>query len=574
MSETISLATYFFERVKQAGVHSIFGVPGDFNLALLDYIKDVEDIRWVGNANELNGGYSADGYARINGLSCLVTTFGVGELSATNAVAGAYAEHIPLIHVVGMPSVSATQKKLLLHHTLGDKKFDDFYNMYKPISGKSYAIQHLESAPKHIDDLIQTAVLTKRPVYLGFPSNFYDEQVPKSLLTDYKLQLTPPANDVVVEGEFLESVIDLIKKAKQPIILVDACVSRHGATDEVLELAKLTKFPVFTTPMGKSSFGEDYDEFYGHYVGALSAPDVKEIVETSDCVISLGGLLSDYNTGSFSYSYSTRNVVEFHSNYCMVKSALYENIAMKGALRSLIDTLSKSGMLFTRSLSPPASKNAYKSAQVCPEGILTQEYLWKRLSYFLREKDVVVAETGTSSFGIQGTHLPNNAKTISQVLWGSIGFSLPAAIGAAFAVDDEKKYLDCDVDRRTILFIGDGSLQLTVQSISDACRWNLKPYIFILNNKGYTIEKLIHGPYEEYNNIQPWRHQLILDLFADKVEYKNYAVKTCAELNDLFNCQKFQTPDKIRVIELFLDEFDAPEALKQQAAMSEKINAE
>lgn len=573
MSETISLGTYFFERVKQAGIHSIFGVPGDFNLSLLDHIKEVEGIKWIGNANELNAGYEADGYARVNGFSCLITTFGVGELSAVNAVAGSFAEHIPLIHVVGMPSVSATEKKLLLHHTLGDKKFDDFLNMSKPISGKSYAIQHLDSAPKHIDDLIQTAILTKRPVYLGFPSNFYDEQVPKSLLTDYKLQLTPPKNDALVEEEFIENVIQLVKSSKQPIILVDACVSRHDATEEVLELAKLTKFPVFTTPMGKSSFGEDHEEFYGHYIGALSAPDVKEIVETSDCVISLGGLLSDYNTGSFSYSYSTRNVVEFHSNYCMFKSAIYDNIAMKGALRSLISALDASGLSFKRQLSPPASKDAYKSAQVCPQGILTQEYLWKRLSYFLKSKDVLVAETGTSSFGILGTHLPNGTKAISQVLWGSIGFSLPAAVGAAFAAEDEKQYITSE-ERRTILFIGDGSLQLTVQAISDACRWNLKPYIFILNNNGYTIEKLIHGPYEEYNNIQPWRHQLLLDLFADKNEYKNYTVKTCSELNDLFNCTKFQTPDKIRVIELFLEEFDAPESLKQQAALSEKINAQ
>ncbi|OWB87021.1 magnesium ion binding protein [[Candida] boidinii] len=97
MSPQIPLGKYFFERMKQLDVNTIFGVPGDFNLALLDHIYEVEGMRWAGNANELNAAYAADGYSRIKGLSCLITTFGVGELSALNGVAGAFAEHVEII---------------------------------------------------------------------------------------------------------------------------------------------------------------------------------------------------------------------------------------------------------------------------------------------------------------------------------------------------------------------------------------------------------------------------------------------------------------------------------------------
>lgn len=572
MSEQISLGTYLFERLKEAGIHSIFGVPGDFNLALLDHVKEVENIRWVGNANELNAGYSTDGYSRVNGFGCLVTTFGVGELSAVNAVAGSYAEHIPLIHVVGMPSISSTQKKLLLHHTLGELRFDDFTNMSKFISKKLKVIEELDDGPKIIDDLIETAILSKRPVYLGFPSNFSDSLVSKSLLNK-KLDIKLPQNEPIAESEFVDNVIELIKKSSKPIILVDACVGRHGATEEVAELARLLQFPVFTTPMGKSSFNEDSDEFFGLYLGALSAQDVKDIVEPTDCILSFGGLLSDYNTGSFTYSYATTNVVEFHSNYCKFRKAIYEELRMKSAVRAVINRLKENKLTFTKKLSPPASKYDYQQAQKTPAGKLTHDYLWKRLSYFLKANDIVVAETGTSSFGILGTHIPNKAKSIAQVLWGSIGFSLPASIGAAFACDDAHKYDDPSIERRVSLFIGDGSLQLTLQSISDACRWNLKPYLFILNNKGYTIEKLIHGPHESYNDIQPWDHQKILGLFADKVEYENLTVKTCEELNNLMNDEAFNKPDKIRIIELFLDEFDAPTVLVEQGKLADKLNS-
>lgn len=573
MSGQIALGTYLFEKIKEAGVHSIFGVPGDFNLALLDHVKEVEGVRWVGNANELNAGYSADGYSRVNGFACLVTTFGVGELSCVNAVAGSYAEHVPLIHIVGMPSISAEEKKLFLHHTLGDQKFDDFIKIYEKITIKLKVIRDLETAPLVINDLIETARITKRPVYLGIPSNFSDALIPASTVTNLKLNLETPANNEDAENEFADNVIDLMSKAKKPIILIDACVSRHDAETEASEFARLTNFPVFSTPMGKGSYDEDSPEFCGLYVGALSAQDVQDMVEPADCIISFGGLLSDYNTGSFTYSYSTTNVVEFHSNYCKFKKATYEDLHMKGAITNILKKIKAAKKTFPVTYSIPESKYAYKSAEKCPAGELTQEYLWKRLSYFLKPHDTIVTETGTSSFGVLATHFPERTKAISQVLWGSIGFSLPAAAGATFAADDIKTFEDPSLPKRTILFIGDGSLQLTVQAISDLCRWNLKPYIFILNNKGYTIEKLIHGPTESYNDIQPWNHQLLLDLFADKVEYKNYTVKSCKDLDELMSCEKFNNPDKIRVIELMLAEFDAPANLILQGKLSDKMNS-
>jgi TPP-dependent 2-oxoacid decarboxylase len=96
MSRTLNLGQHLFARLRQLGVQSVHGVPGDFTLPLLDYVKPA-GLKWIGNCNELNAGYAADGYARVKGISALSTTYGVGELSALNAVAGSYAEYAPVV---------------------------------------------------------------------------------------------------------------------------------------------------------------------------------------------------------------------------------------------------------------------------------------------------------------------------------------------------------------------------------------------------------------------------------------------------------------------------------------------
>ncbi|GMF02784.1 unnamed protein product [Ambrosiozyma monospora] len=281
MPEKIALGRYVFERLNQLGVNTVFGLPGDFNLALLDHIDEVDGVRWAGNANELNASYAADGYARVKGLACLITTFGVGELSAANGIAGSYAEHVPVIHIVGVPTVKATKDKLLLHHTLGDGRFDVYKKMFAQITERAVTIEDIRTAPRVFDEMFRTAYVTKRPVYIALPSNFIEEKVPADLLQD-KIDLTLTPNDPQAEEEAVEEIEKMTAAAKNPIILVDACALRNEVQDLVAKLADETQFPIFATPMGKSGISEDHPRFGGIYVGVLSKPDVKEAVESAD----------------------------------------------------------------------------------------------------------------------------------------------------------------------------------------------------------------------------------------------------------------------------------------------------
>ncbi|HAH14149.1 MAG TPA: indolepyruvate decarboxylase, partial [Pantoea agglomerans] len=126
---TFTVGDYLLTRLQEIGVKHLFGVPGDYNLQFLDHVIAHPAISWVGCANELNAAYAADGYARCNGAGALLTTFGVGELSAINGIAGSYAEYLPVIHIVGAPATQAQLQGDCVHHSLGDGDFQHFIRM-------------------------------------------------------------------------------------------------------------------------------------------------------------------------------------------------------------------------------------------------------------------------------------------------------------------------------------------------------------------------------------------------------------------------------------------------------------
>jgi len=124
-----TVAGYLLTRLAEAGLASVFGVPGDYNLPILDAIAGRPELAWIGMATEQGAGYAADSYARLRGIGALVTTFGVGELSAINAIAGAYAESVPVVHIVGTPALTARDDDVTLHHNLPGGDYGHFARM-------------------------------------------------------------------------------------------------------------------------------------------------------------------------------------------------------------------------------------------------------------------------------------------------------------------------------------------------------------------------------------------------------------------------------------------------------------
>lgn len=205
-----------------------------------------------------------------------------------------------------------------------------------------------------------------------------------------------------------------------------------------------------------------------------------------------------------------------------------------------------------------------------PEPTIRQAWFWPRLGQWLQKNDVVITETGTANFGIWETRFPSDVTAISQVLWGSIGYATGSCQGAALAA----KELGI---KRTILFTGDGSFQLTVQEVSTILRNKLNPIIFVICNSGYTIERFIHGWKDSYNDIQEWNYKALPEAFgAPKESYKVYRVESKREVEELFADEEFASGEtkKLRFVELVMPWDDAPKALKSTAAAAARTNVE
>ncbi len=251
--------------------------------------------------SNFNQGYAADGYARIKGISAIVTTFGVGELSALNAIAGAYSEHVPVVHIVGVPSTISQRDGMLLHHTLGNGNYNVFSDMSKEISVAMAKLNDPYDAASHIDHVLRECYVLSRPVYITLPTDMIQKKIEGERLKT-PIDLSFPENDPAAEDYVVDVILKYIYAAKNPIILVDACAIRHQVLEETHDLIDKTGLPVFVTPMGKGAVNETHENYGGVYAGEGSQPEVRERVESSDLILTIGAIKSDFNTGKLAFS--------------------------------------------------------------------------------------------------------------------------------------------------------------------------------------------------------------------------------------------------------------------------------
>ncbi|EAT80916.2 hypothetical protein SNOG_11872 [Parastagonospora nodorum SN15] len=501
----ITLGRYMWERIHQIGVDTIFGVPGDFNLQFLDYLFHVDGLKWIGNMNELNASYAADGYARVKGVpGCVVTTHGVGELSALNGVAGAMSEQVKIIHVVGQTPRPIQKNHMMIHHSIGNKPDHQLYN--KASEGLRYAAAELwdiETAPAEIDRVIRECFLKSGPVYIFLPLDLSKEHVDAKLL-DNPIN-TKPDVDEAAQERAVKAVVEALKEAKHPTILVDAWTQRFGAAEEAQQLVRKLHVPWFCANMGKGVVSEDDEMYVGVWNGEVSTPGVKEAAKAADLVITLGYIPCDTNSAAFSRPLSEESTIHINPHDVVVKGQIFPNMSIKSLISSLSAALpSKPQHAIPKPQLPAPRTPLDKDATQ-----LTQSFLWPAIESFLQPNDLIIGETGTSNFGLCDIKFPPNARFITQIYYGSIGFATAATLGVEVA----RSELPSTQPSRTVLITGDGSMALTIQEIGTMIAQNLPIVIFVINNAGYTIERLIWGAKQPYNDIVPTNYSHLLPLY-------------------------------------------------------------
>jgi TPP-dependent 2-oxoacid decarboxylase len=538
-----TVGDYLLDRLAELGVTEIFGVPGDYNLEFLDHIVAHPAIRWVGNANELNAGYAADGYGRLRGLSAVVTTFGVGELSATNAIAGSYAEHVPVVHIVGGPSKDAQGTRRALHHSLGDGDFEHFFRIFREITCAQANLMPA-SARREIDRVLSEVRENKLPGYILLSTDVarFPTQPPEAPLPRYTGDTSPRAL-----SSFIEAATELIAD-HQLTVLADLLVHRLQAVKELEALLAADVVPHATLMWGKSLLDESSPTFLGIYAGAASSEFVRTAIEEAPVLVTAGVVFTDMVSGFFSQRIDPARTIDIGQYQSSVGGEVFAPLEMGAALDALAEILRRRGIS-----SPPVAPPAAGPAAPTParDQPLTQEMLWNRLCDALTPGNVVLADQGTSFYGMADHRLPNGVTFIGQPLWGSIGYTLPAAVGAAVA----------HPDRRTVLLIGDGAAQLTVQELGTFFREGLSPVILVVNNDGYTVERAIHGETAPYNDIVSWRWTDIPAALG-VVDNLAFRAQTYGELDDALTAAA-EHRDRMVLVEAVLPRLEIPPMLAE-----------
>ena len=533
----LTVGEYLCDRIKALGVDQVFGVPGDYVLEFMDVMLR-SPLELVCTCNELNAGYAADAYARIKGLGAVCITYGVGGLSLVNAVVGAYAERVPLIVISGAPNRSLRQRNLLLHHTTGD------YNLQLSIMEKAtvaaVSLTDASQAANQIEQTLAACLHHKRPVYIEIPMDLVNQPCPPATNMIQQPAKLTDENSLL---EAVEEAVNLLEKAERPVILAGVEFNRFDLEDKLLTLLEKTGYPITTTLLGKSCISEIHPQFIGNYVGALSGEYVRDRVETADCILCLGAIMSDMNLGGYTAKLDDNRLINANSEKVKIKHHFYQPIYLGDFLDGLINKLTPKA---PETLDiKPASDSLNQILNYEPEKALSNHYFYQRINSFIEDDFIVISDTGDAIVATMDILIHKDADFIGQAFYLSIGYSIPACLGASFASPQS----------RLIVFVGDGAFQMTAQELSTIIRHQLNPIIFLINNDGYTIERVIQDG--AYNDLQPWKYHQLPQVFGESWSCE---VSTEAELEDALMTAKTNT-HCVSFIEIHLDRWDCSQGL-------------
>jgi indolepyruvate decarboxylase len=552
-----SIGRYLLDSIADHGVRHVFGVPGDYNLRFLDEIAAHPRLEWVGNTTELTAAYMADGYARVSGLGVLVTTYGVGELSAANGIAGAFAEHVPVLHIVGTPTTVAQRSGLLLHHSLLDGDHNHFVRSSEAMACESVVLSP-NSAAGDIDRTLQCMLIEQRPGYMSLPAD----------LVLAPCHNTDKTNNVVTSGrsssrqalaELADRARPILADRTRVCLLVDHLARRHDLGQDLDRLIAATKISAAVTLSGKGTIDESAASFAGLYIGAISDEPTRVAVEEADALISIGLVPADLSTGGFTANHEPSRHIELHPDHCVVAGTCINEVTMGDGLAVIARLLTATGTPTRRSPDRQpacAPTDAGSKTPVDQAASIKQHDLWVAIGRLLEAGDILAADQGTALYGMIGLRLPRGVEVISQPLWASLGYTLPAAGGAALASRAFR--------RRTIMVLGDGGAQMSAHELATLARNGLDPVIFVLNNEGYTVERAINGPDAAYNAIPQW-NWVDVPAALGVTQVRTYRATTVGELTDAIT-DASRHPGYLRLIEVVLDRHDLPDVLSRVAA--------
>lgn len=537
----VTIGQYLLDRLNELGVEHIFGVPGDYVLKF-DKLIEESDIQFINTTNENAAGYMADAYARLRGIGAACITYGVG-ISITNAIAQAFVEHSPVVIISGTIGTNEFKPNYSMHHLINKSMVTHLdttqLEIFKHVTVAQGVLDDPETAIATIDRVLDTCLLSQRPVYLEIPRDFVDAPLHLPAVTnifDY------PPSDPDSLKEALEETKRLFSTSCQPLIWAGHEILRYNLSEPLLQFAENNQIPVASSLLGKTVIDERHPLALGVYQGEMSPPSLAKFVQSCDCVLIAGVVLNDLESGIFTDRIHPQHRILANNRSITISHHHFQNVRLEDYMMGLqqINLPLRSSTELPTQCRYPLSFKPVKNTN------LTTKRTFECIQSHLTAENIVVADVGDCLFASADLTLPYNS-FLSCAYFASLGFGTPGAIGAQIA----------EPNKRVIGIVGDGGFQMTAMELSAAVRYRLNPIFIILNNHGYGTERLLLEG--NYNDIVNWNYTEITKVLGGGIGIKATAEET---LNDALQ-RAFSDQQNFYIIEVELAKTDFSPSLSR-----------
>ena len=469
------IADYLIDRLVEHGVERLFGVPAVFCAAVFDAAGRKANFHTVVTNSDLEAGYAADGYARAHGLSAVAVSYGPGNLSIVNAIAGAYLERSPVVVISGGPSVKNIDDQnatgVLYSHSMGKPNTD--LDIFRNITAFCSRETDESKLPKLIDDAIKAALVTKHPVYLEAPKDLFGRPCsPPAAAID--TSVPAGAADAVATA-----ILQDLKTAANPIVVVGEEVARYALAAKVLTVLDRIGLRWTTTVVGKTVLSEQHPRFIGVFNGDKAPASLRNAITQAGVIVALGAVFGSGHTNVMIPRIG--KTIRVWDGEAVIRNGAPQTVG----LPALVDEL--------ESRSVGVSPVRYDTPMVAvadPQPVAAAAELGYQQVVdvvaepgFLDASFTVIADTFLGVYPAAQMKIPAQDSFMACALWASIGHSIGAAVGAWKPGGN-----------RPLVLIGDGGFQMVGQAVSTMVRYQHDAIVVIIDNSLYGFEQYLLGP--------------------------------------------------------------------------------
>jgi indolepyruvate decarboxylase len=485
----LTIASHLAARLRQRDVDRGFGIVGDYALRLF---ADMEEVGFpiLVTADEQGAAFAADAYARLRGLGVVAVTYGVGGLKIANAVAGAWAEQVPLLVISGAPGLKERVGDVLLHHKI--RNFDSQLVVFEELTCAQAVIDNAATAADEIDRVIAEVLSHQRPGYLEIPRDLVE--VPIAPPRHEHLQShMPPVDDDRLQAAVADAM-ECLRDSTSPVVHAGAMVWRRGLGSALIDAATRLQVPVATSSLAKGLFPERHPLSLGVYMGAVSDAEVVDRVETASTVVSFGVLNTDLTMGAFTAHLDPHRHIDAQDTEVTIGLRTYKDVPLWAFLPALAAAASGEGEQRSQALHPRPGFDPDTAAPLSVARVISA------VDAHIDERHGLLVDPGECLFASVDLAAPHWC--LASAYYATMGYAVPGALGAGIAAPE----------LRPVVLVGDGAFAMTGLEAGAAAFHGVHPVIIVLDNNGYGTQRPMKDG--SFNDIPALKAEMLPGVFG------------------------------------------------------------